>query len=70
MKILRSNPVLFVNEILERNMKQAYKQLLEKRHVESNKKIRSRLKDSVGKHFGEITQMAHPNGSILENFKP
>lgn len=51
-------------------MKQACKQLLKERYVESNEKIRSRLKDSVGKHFGEITQMAHPNGSILESFKP
>lgn len=51
-------------------MKQACKQLLKERYAESNKKIRSCLKDSVGKHFGEITQMAHPNGSILESFKP
>ena len=59
-----------MSESLKRNMKQACKQLLKERYVESNKKIRSCLKDSVGKHFGEITQMAHPNGSILENFKP
>lgn len=59
-----------MSKSLKRNTKQAYKQLLEERYVESNKKIRSHLKDSVGKHFGEITQMAHPNGSILENFKP
>lgn len=59
-----------MSKSLKRNTKEAYKQLLEERYVESNKKIRSHLKDSVGKHFGEITQMAHPNGSILENFKP
>lgn len=35
----------------ERNMKQAYKQLLEEEYVESNKTIVScLLKDSVGKH--------------------